>query len=122
MVKAQSISEMKSSKQKHQPEGSVSNPCHTRQRWTGRKAGNDQTDRGLRNAVAGSPASGPVFSSPLTWREWEIIAISPNCSGCGHSLPGCYGSHRCLLGSSCEDSTVFCCALSLKVNQGGVLP
>lgn len=52
----------------------------------------------------------PALSSPLTWREWEIIVISPNCRRAIIWHIGCYGSDwlssRCswedALGSFCH--------------------
>lgn len=51
----------------------------------------------------------PALSSPLTWREWEIIVVSPNCRRAIIWHIGCYGSDWLLSHCSWEAATGSFC-------------
>lgn len=77
----------------------------------GRRRGNNQTNCDLTNGffLLLNLVVVPALSNLLTWREWEIIMISPNCRRAIIWHIGCYGSDWLFSHCSCEDAAGSFC-------------
>lgn len=77
----------------------------------GRRRGNNQTNCDLTNGffLLLNLVVVPALSNLLTWREWEIIMISPNCRRAIIWHMGCYGSDWLFSHCSCEDAAGSFC-------------
>lgn len=75
----------------------------------GRRRGNNQTNHDLTNGL--NLVVVPALSSPLTWRDWEIIVIGPNCRKAIIWHIGCYGSDWLFSRCSWEDATGSFCRI-----------